>query len=156
MGKQMRARMHGAGRGRKHWKWCWGGGRGVVGKRWDLTTDLSSGMYHHNEFEGLFQDFGPGTGQKVYKDTLPGARSWELSRIYGASAGRLPGTKTSKGLHISRRTAPGNSFSRHTAPENRCLGYVSGKICVLKVLDNTGQTVEVREDEDSLELICAA
>ena len=30
------------------------------------------------------------------------------------------------------------------------------KICVLKVLDNTGQTVEVREDEESLELICAA
>ena len=30
------------------------------------------------------------------------------------------------------------------------------KIRVLKVLDNTGQTVEVREDEESLELICAA
>ena len=30
------------------------------------------------------------------------------------------------------------------------------KIRVLKVLDNTGQAVDVREDEESLELICAA
>ena len=30
------------------------------------------------------------------------------------------------------------------------------KIRVLKVLDNTGQAVEVREDEATLELICAA
>ena len=30
------------------------------------------------------------------------------------------------------------------------------KIRVLKVLDNTGQTVEVREDEATLELICEA
>ena len=30
------------------------------------------------------------------------------------------------------------------------------KVRVLKVLDNTGQAVEVREDEATLELICAA
>ena len=30
------------------------------------------------------------------------------------------------------------------------------KILVFNVLDNTGQAVEVREDEESLELICAA
>jgi len=36
-------------------------------------------------------------------------------------------------------------------------GYAGGSKCIVfQVLDNTGQAIDVREDEATLELICAA